>query len=80
MNTANNRTQQPHPIHLHGHDFLVLGSSDTGKFNPATDKSKLNFNNPVRRDVAMLPGGWLVIAHQINVSTWPGLPILACSV
>jgi FtsP/CotA-like multicopper oxidase with cupredoxin domain len=57
---------QPHPIHLHGHDFLVLGSSDSGTFNLATDQAKLNFVNPMRRDVAMLPAGWLVIAFQVR--------------
>ncbi|KAB5577568.1 laccase-2 [Coniochaeta sp. 2T2.1] len=67
----------PHPIHLHGHDFLVLGSSDSGKFNLATDQSKLNFVNPVRRDVAMLPGGWLVIAFEVNN---PGAWIMHCHI
>ncbi len=60
---------KPHPIHLHGHDFLVLGSSDSGTFNLATDQSKLNFVNPVRRDVAMLPAGWLVIAFQVRYNS-----------
>ncbi|KAL1881425.1 hypothetical protein VTK73DRAFT_3943 [Phialemonium thermophilum] len=67
----------PHPIHLHGHDFLLLGASDTGPFNPSADKAKLNFSNPVRRDVAMLPAGWLAIAFQINN---PGAWIMHCHI
>lgn len=58
----------PHPIHLHGHDFFVLGS-DTGTFS---DVGALNFENPTRRDVAMLPAeGWLVLAFQTdNPGAW----------
>lgn len=67
----------PHPIHLHGHDFLVLGTADKGHFDPATDVSKLNFENPIRRDVAMLPGGWLVIGFQTNN---PGAWLLHCHI
>ncbi|OLN86479.1 Laccase-2-like protein 3 [Colletotrichum chlorophyti] len=59
----------PHPIHLHGHDFLLLGSGN-GTFNG--DKSILNFENPMRRDVAQLPGdGWMVIAFTpANPGAW----------
>ncbi|ORY65459.1 laccase-2 [Pseudomassariella vexata] len=69
----------PHPIHLHGHDFLLLGTSDTDAnptepviFNEASDIGGLNFNNPTRRDVAMLPPfGWLVIAWKTdNPGAW----------
>ncbi|KAF2398019.1 laccase precursor [Trichodelitschia bisporula] len=59
----------PHPIHLHGHDFYKLGSG-TGDF-PGTI-SALDFDNPIRRDVAMLPArGWLVIAMPAdNPGAW----------
>ncbi|KAI0398570.1 multicopper oxidase [Xylariaceae sp. FL0594] len=85
----------PHPMHLHGHDFYVLGRSAplnvplsllqllgllltgglaqyTNVFNPLTDLGTLNFNNPVRRDVTMLPAlGYLVIAFQTdNPGNW----------
>ncbi|KAK1984699.1 multicopper oxidase [Colletotrichum cereale] len=70
----------PHPMHLHGHDFYILGHSDpatagrgTGtRFNPQTDTSKLNFKNPTRRDVTTLPGrGWLVVAFKTdNPGAW----------
>jgi len=68
----NNNFLLPHPIHLHGHDFLVLGLGSDGPFKPAQHMSKLNFNNPTRRDVAQMPGsGWMVIAfHTDNPGAW----------
>ena len=42
-----------HPMHLHGHDMSILGSG-VGAFS---DVSKLNFDNPLRRDTVMLTGG-----------------------
>lgn len=61
-------TTAPHPIHLHGHDFFILGTGD-GTF-PGPDA--LNYSMPTRRDVAMLPAlGWLVIAFQTdNPGAW----------
>ena len=56
----------PHPIHLHGHDFYLLGAG-TGTFTGVVDPATLQYNNPPRRDVAMLPaGGWLVIAFETD--------------
>ncbi|SPO06606.1 related to Laccase-2 [Cephalotrichum gorgonifer] len=67
----------PHPVHLHGHDFLVLGSG-TGRFNRDTHFSQLEFNNPVRRDVEQIPGsGWLVIAFYTDN---PGAWLLHCHI
>jgi FtsP/CotA-like multicopper oxidase with cupredoxin domain len=63
-----------HPMHLHGHDFLVVGRADFN--NPSTfktsDIASFNGNNPVRRDVTMLPPlGWLAIAYRTdNPGTW----------
>jgi FtsP/CotA-like multicopper oxidase with cupredoxin domain len=59
----------PHPIHLHGHDFYVLGSGD-GQFNSST--ATLNFSNPMKRDVASCPAsGWLALAFKTdNPGTW----------
>lgn len=46
----------PHPFHLHGHDFLVLGCFPVSspappqtpyKFDPATDFGSLNGHNPI---------------------------------
>jgi hypothetical protein len=53
-----------HPIHLHGHDFVILAQGNT-TFDPAVVKP--NLNNPTRRDVAMLPAaGYLWIAFQVD--------------
>lgn len=89
-----NLSPVPHPMHLHGHDYLVLGRSSplnvplsltqllalsaagqlgglTDLFNPA-DVASLNFNNPTRRDVTMLPAlGFLVVAFRAdNPGNW----------
>ncbi|KAK4101287.1 multicopper oxidase [Parathielavia hyrcaniae] len=70
----------PHPMHLHGHDFLVLGrspdvppgSQQRFVFDPSTDLARLRGTNPVRRDVAMLPAkGWLLLAFRTdNPGAW----------
>jgi len=67
----------PHPIHLHGHDFYVLGSG-SGIFNISTSPSTLTYNNPPRRDVALLPaGGWLALAFQTDN---PGAWLMHCHI
>lgn len=66
----------PHPIHLHGHDFYVLGFGTSAW--TAADKQNLNYDNPPRRDVAMLPtNGWLALAFQ---SDNPGAWIMHCHI
>ncbi|RMD40677.1 hypothetical protein DV735_g4428, partial [Chaetothyriales sp. CBS 134920] len=57
-----------HPIHLHGHDFFVLGAGD-GTFD---NTQTLNYDNPPRRDVALLPAsGYLVVAFNTdNPGAW----------
>ncbi|RMX90923.1 hypothetical protein D0867_15172 [Hortaea werneckii] len=66
----------PHPIHLHGHDFYILGTG-LGDFTE-DDLPNLDYNNPARRDVAMLDaGGWLVIAFQTDN---PGAWIMHCHI
>jgi FtsP/CotA-like multicopper oxidase with cupredoxin domain len=58
-----------HPIHLHGHDFYILGQSSTA-YDAST--TVLNYNNPPRRDVAtIIPGGFLAIAFITdNPGSW----------
>lgn len=69
--------QIPHPIHLHGHDFYILGKG-TGAFDRTTSPSTLNFNNPTRRDVALLPGGgWMAIAFPTDN---PGAWLMHCHI
>ncbi|KAH6664856.1 laccase-1 precursor [Halenospora varia] len=81
-----NQGAVPHPIHLHGHDFYILGATNTTETtNPmsiftgsADDMKKLNFGSPMRRDVATLPGnGWLVIAFHTNN---PGMWLMHCHI
>ncbi|KAM7204229.1 laccase [Naviculisporaceae sp. PSN 640] len=76
----------PHPFHLHGHDFLIVGRSPDAppgnqvryKFNPATDNGRLRGANPPRRDVAMLPArGWLLIAFKTDN---PGAWLMHCHI
>jgi FtsP/CotA-like multicopper oxidase with cupredoxin domain len=56
-------------MHLHGHDFWILGQG-TGLFNG--DTTAFNTTNPSRRDVATLPGnGYLAIAFLLdNPGAW----------
>ncbi|KAL1874014.1 hypothetical protein VTK73DRAFT_568 [Phialemonium thermophilum] len=76
----------PHPFHLHGHDFLVLGRSPDAQpaaqtryvFDPSTDLARLKGNNPTRRDVTMLPAkGWILIAFQTDN---PGAWLMHCHI
>ncbi|KAF2468474.1 uncharacterized protein BDR25DRAFT_231537 [Lindgomyces ingoldianus] len=64
----------PHPIHLHGHDFFILAEGPGG-FSPSTP---LNFNNPPRRDTALMPAkGFLVITWKTDN---PGSWLLHCHI
>ncbi|KAK2752108.1 hypothetical protein FQN55_007996 [Onygenales sp. PD_40] len=64
----------PHPIHLHGHDFSILGVGQGSYPGP----QGLNFTNPPRRDVAMLPDlGWLVVAFPTDN---PGAWLMHCHI
>jgi FtsP/CotA-like multicopper oxidase with cupredoxin domain len=67
-----NQSPFPHPMHLHGHDFLVLGASDGGETFTSDQSSSLNYVNPTRRDVTMVAeNGWLVIAFlSDNPGNW----------
>ncbi|PSS05173.1 laccase [Coniella lustricola] len=75
----------PHPIHLHGHDFVVLGRSPdeapqaTTYYNfTSSDVFSLNGNNPLRRDVTMLPAkGWLLLAFKTDN---PGAWLMHCHI
>lgn len=65
----------PHPIHLHGHDFLVIAQG-TGTFS--TDTVTLNLDNPPRRDTAMLPSaGYLALAFKTDN---PGAWLMHCHI
>lgn len=65
----------PHPIHLHGHDFYILGKG-SGTWDGST--TGLNFANPTRRDTATLPpGGYLLLAFPADN---PGLWVMHCHI
>lgn len=65
-----------HFQHLHGHDFYILGWG-TSAWTDA-DRDTLNYHNPVRRDVAMLPtNGWLAIAFKTDN---PGAWLMHCHI
>jgi len=67
----------PHPIHLHGHDFYIMGTG-YGTFNISSDPDNLSYENPTRRDTTFLPaGGWLVIAFQADN---PGAWLMHCHI
>ncbi|KAL0256444.1 laccase, multicopper oxidase, benzenediol:oxygen oxidorectuctase [Diplodia seriata] len=69
--------QIPHPIHLHGHDFYVVGRG-SGVFDISTSPSTFNWNNPTRRDVSLLPGGgWLALAFPTDN---PGAWLMHCHI
>jgi FtsP/CotA-like multicopper oxidase with cupredoxin domain len=70
----------PHPIHLHGHDFLILAQG-LGAYSSAVP---LNLKNPPRRDVAVIPAdptrgqaGYLVLAFYTSN---PGVWLLHCHI
>lgn len=68
--------QIPHPIHLHGHDFYVLGAGSSAWTD--ADREGLNYDSPIRRDVAMLPtNGWLALAFLTNN---PGAWLFHCHI
>ncbi|KAL8276708.1 hypothetical protein RQP46_010887 [Phenoliferia psychrophenolica] len=69
----------PHPIHLHGHYFWVLGSMPKSTFptNMTIEQAhatgvSLNIDNPPYRDTAHLPvNGWLAIRFKAdNFGAW----------
>lgn len=79
-----NNFQTSHPMHLHGHDFSILGYG-TGVFT-ADMIGQLNFQNPIRRDTALLVGfgnptsftsGWTVIGFQTDN---PGAWVMHCHI
>jgi len=80
-NQTENETKIPapvaHPIHMHGHDFVILGQS-ASHYDASESPKTFNFNNPPRRDVALLAaGGYLAIAFKPDN---PGVWLLHCHI
>ena len=64
-------------MHLHGHDFVILAQS-TAPYNITTSINTFKFDNPPRRDVALLPrGGYLAIAFKPDN---PGVWLMHCHI
>ncbi|KAH8883756.1 laccase-1 [Thozetella sp. PMI_491] len=85
-NDPNGAFGLPHPIHLHGHDFVVVAKSPPVTplsqtpfiYNPSTDSGSLRSSNPPRRDVTMLPPkGWLIVAFKTDN---PGAWLMHCHI
>ncbi|KAI9696288.1 MAG: hypothetical protein M1820_008211 [Bogoriella megaspora] len=82
INVGTNKTGKldvpaAHPIHMHGHDFVILAQSDK-TFNVSNALNEFNFTNPARRDVALLPaGGYLAMAFQPDN---PGVWLVHCHI
>ncbi|TMW86063.1 hypothetical protein EJD97_021995 [Solanum chilense] len=48
-----------HPLHLHGHNFFVVGEG-FGNFDPNNDPSNFNLKDPIQRNTVGVPaGGWI---------------------
>ncbi|KAK8941524.1 hypothetical protein KSP40_PGU016440 [Platanthera guangdongensis] len=64
MMNANN--SEPHPWHLHGHDFWVLGFG-LGKFDPDVDPMSYNLIDPILKNtVAVHPYGWTALQFRAD--------------
>ncbi|KAH9328965.1 hypothetical protein KI387_001073 [Taxus chinensis] len=68
-------TIENHPIHLHGHDFYVVGQG-FGNYNSQTDPANFNLVDPQMLNTVGVPtGGWAAIRFQANN---PGAWLLHC--
>jgi laccase len=64
-----------HPMHLHGHDFGVIGRG-YGLYDPVEDPKSFNLVNPPLYNTFDVPnGGWLAIQFRANN---PGVWLLHC--
>ncbi|RAL37404.1 hypothetical protein DM860_000098 [Cuscuta australis] len=62
---------ESHPIHLHGHNFYVVGFG-FANFDPKRDPAKYNLVDPVERNTVSVPsGGWVAIRFRAdNPGVW----------
>ncbi|GLJ13795.1 hypothetical protein SUGI_0220190 [Cryptomeria japonica] len=68
-------TIQNHPIHLHGHDFYLVGQG-FGNYNSRTDPANFNLVNPQMLNTVGVPtGGWAAIRFVANN---PGVWLMHC--
>ncbi|KAK8012590.1 hypothetical protein PG991_009965 [Apiospora marii] len=72
------RHHSPHPMHLHGSDFVVLGQGNTTWNETTSPEQWFRYDNPPRRDTALLPaGGFLAMAFRPDN---PGAWLLHCHI
>jgi len=70
-----NKDDMAHPIHLHGHLFQIISRGETA-YDPS--KPIKEPRNPIRRDVAFVPGnGYLIIRFKADN---PGIWICHCHI
>jgi FtsP/CotA-like multicopper oxidase with cupredoxin domain len=70
-----NESPLPHPMHMHGHSFFLLGTG-SGVYNATADAPTLNTVDPLRRDTFKAPpSGWAVL-HIVSDN--PGVWLLHC--
>ncbi|KAK6393792.1 hypothetical protein LTR65_002169 [Meristemomyces frigidus] len=76
LDTKKQQIPAAHPIHLHGHDFVILAQEDSawdGKTIP-----EMQHLNPPRRDVALLySGGYLALGFKLDN---PGIWLVHCHI
>ena len=67
-----------HPIHLHGHDFVILSQQNRPYHPKDLTNGTFNYENPPRRDVALLPSeGYIAIGFKTDN---PGIWIIHCHI
>jgi FtsP/CotA-like multicopper oxidase with cupredoxin domain len=65
-------------MHLYGHDFAILAQQNRSYHPDDLTNGVFNYNNPPRRDVALLPAnGYVAIGFRTDN---PGLWILHCHI
>lgn len=65
-------------MHLHGSDFVVLGQGNTTWNETTSPEQWFQYDNPPRRDTALLPaGGFLAMAFRPDN---PGAWLLHCHI
>lgn len=73
----NNRDTGPHPFHLHGHNFWVLGRGVTNDGDYVESVDRLNLHG-VRRDTVVVNAqSWLVFRF---IADNPGVWFLHCHI
>ncbi|KAL5991843.1 Beta-galactosidase (Lactase) [Asimina triloba] len=68
---------ESHPMHLHGHNFFVVGKG-FGNYNHIKDPPKFNLLDPVERNTVGVPsGGWVAVRFRADN---PGVWFMHCHI